>query len=732
MSVKNYVDWNVDSNRVLQWLYESMPARYSYQCQIHRANLAMQGKPSRNLYKEELESNLKRIPEEELSSDDRARCLCVPEGESFVVRRAVQNRMSQMSSGVDSYECVVNDPYMLIEPDTEDLLAAKCEQDYVENKLGTFSSIFSRDLTLYGMTAALVNYCPVTDKNEVLRINPKNVWFDTMYTSTGKERFRGYSTMISFAKLKEMLEKEKENEEINSMLEVPDRSMFNKNSQPDKHIKIGRKKITTINDLEIYIQDMNRLAASADLQGYPMSYFAEYDHDLNNCYNLGWYRTLATDAEAKTKSGYNGDDVELTVVYDLDRKVEFKVINRRFVISANHNAFCRTVVFPIHNPITDEETYRVEEFALECPLKFQFEEQAARDIASYPISPVFTLLDEHDKLCAWRAKREHVTKILSILRIETGGADATSLRKTLNVMGVILDDVQGDINSINFAYDYNPIDSQISYIENTIIAVLHAYDQFDALQAMGDRASAAESGMALGAIAQGLVVHQNAIMQMYAEIARQSLANRVVYSPSQEFAVTNYGQNSSITIQQMALNAIINVKPRLAKEIHEKTMASNAIAIASNFKEILTPDGVAYFLSQGMLGQAPRKLIASFINVPGASAQEVANAQLQAQNQAMMLQQNQQMYEQNPVSYEVNNVRRNATPEEMDQIIASFSGGAPMGGQGGAIEPPTDDLAESSPELLDMQQQEGAMNPNLEGMTPEMGSQMMNPNAMIG
>lgn len=725
------IDWNLDSNRVLQWIYESMPARYSYQCQIHRANLAMQGKPSRNIYKEELESNLKAIPEEQLSKDDRARCLCVPEGESFIVRRAVQNRMSQMSSGVDTYECTINDPYMLIEPDTEDLMAAKCQQDYIESRLDGLSAVFSRDLTLYGMTAALVNYCPITDKNEVLRINPKNVWFDTMYTSTGKERFRGYSTMISFAKLKEMLEAEAENEQINDMLEVPDRSMFNKNSEPDKHIKIGKKKITTINDLEIYIQDMNKLAASPDLQGYPMDYFAEYDHDLNNCYNLSWYHTFATDPEAQTRSGYNGDDVELTIIYDLDRKVEFKVINRRFVISANCNSFRRNIVFPIHNPITDNVTFRSEQYTLDCPLKFEFEEVSGRDAFPYPISPIFTLLDEHDKLCAWRAKREHVTKILSILRIETGGADATSLRKVLNVMGVILDDVQGDINSINFAYDYTPIDSQIAYIEDTIIKDLSAYDQFDALQAMGDRASAAESGMAQGAVAQGLSVHQKTIMRMYADIARQCLANRVVYSPSQEFPVTNYGQNSSITIQQMALNAIIDVKPKLAREIREKTMAANAITIASNFKDVLTPEGVAYFLAQGMLGQAPRKLLASFINVPGASQEEVANAQLQAQNQAEMLRQNQQAYEQNPVEYETSNVRKNATPEEMDQIIAGLNGAASQMG-GGAIEPPTSNIDQATPELIDMAGQEGAMNPNLAGMTPEMGSQMMNPNAMVG
>ena len=312
MSAKNYIDWDNDYNYPLQWIYESMPARYSYQCMIHRVNLAMQGKPSKNLYKAELESNLKNLSEADMSKEDKARCLCVPEGESFVLRKAVQNRMNQMAGGVESYECEINDPYLIVDDETVDLLAAKCHQDYIESDLESFSSVFSRDLTNYGVAAVLVQYCPVTEKNDIVRINPKNIWFDTMYTTTGKERFRGYSTMISWSKLKEMIERDKD--EINYNLQVPDRSVYNKNDKMDSHIKVGRKKITTLNDLEIYIQDMNKLAVAPDLQGYPLSYFSEYDHDLNNCYNLSWYRTFATDPEAKTRSGYNGDDVELTVI----------------------------------------------------------------------------------------------------------------------------------------------------------------------------------------------------------------------------------------------------------------------------------------------------------------------------------------------------------------------------------------------------------------------------------
>lgn len=128
----------------------------------------------------------------------------------------------------------------------------------------------------------------------------------------------------------------------------------------------------------------------------------------------------------------------------------------------------------------------------------------------------------------------------------------------------------------------------------------------------------------------------------------------------------------------------------------------------------------------------PAELAASFVNIPSVSEQEMALAQQQAQNQAMMLKQNQMAYEQNPVPYEVDNVMQNATPEEVDQVIAALNGSVQQGG--GAIEPPTDNLAssQSAVDLLDMQGQEGAMDAGLAGLTPEMASQAMNPNAMVG
>lgn len=731
----DFIDWNHDWNYPIQWLEESDSARTSYHYWLWRASLAKLGKPCKNLYQEELKSNLSKV-----DSVDRAKyeeyCRCVPEGTSFAIKKAVDNRANQMASGVDTYEYKINDPFGIIDDDTEDLLSAQCQIDYVRNRLNILSATFSRDLTWAGLAAVIVKYDPVSDKNKVLRVNPKNVWFDTKYSSLGLERFRGYSTMISWKKLKEMIAND-DNEEVNLDIKAPDRSILKEEDDGkgkkvwnvDKSAKYSNRKIRTLNGLDIYVEDINRLATSTQLSG-GISQFDEYDHDLRTCYNLNWYHTYASDPKVSSKSLYNGDDVELTVLYDLDQKIEFKIINRRYVISANGKAFHRKIAFTITNPVTGEQKTRMDDFCLDCPLKIQFEEEENMDKFPHPWSPVFSLLDTHDELCGWRAKRDHVSKILSILRIETNAADAASLRGVLNIMGIVLDDIQGDINSINFQYDYTPIDSEIAFREQRIQQILHSYDQFDALQAMGDRASAAESGMALGAVAQGLSTHQNAIMQLYADIARQCIANRVAYSPRQDFPISNYGSNSSVSIQQMALDAIINVRPAMAVQVHEKAVAANALQLVANLAQsgLVNKDGIAYLMERALMGTVPRKVASSFVREQGPSQEEIALAQQQAQNEAMALQQNQQAYEQNPVPYEVDNVMQTQSPDDIDAIIDELSGGQPI--------PDERQLAEMSangggPQGVDMEMQDGAMSTGLDGLTPETGGEYANPNSML-
>ena len=717
----SYVDFNADFSYPLQWIWESTTARWAYQRFIWRSSLAQQGKPCRNTYQEELKSNLEKA-DPLVRSKYKDRCEKVPAGRSFALKRAVDNIAAQMAGGVDSYNYQVNDPYMIIDDDTEDLLSAKCQQDYIENNLQLLAPVFSDDIMWYGMAAAVVKYCPERDKNLVLRIHPKNVWFDTRYSSTGAERFRGYSTMISWKKLKNMIEEDK-NEEVNLNIKAPDGTPVKERGEGkkkevwlDKSAKYSNRKIRSLNGLDIYVESLNKLATSPNLAP-GLTDFIEYDHDLRTCYNLGWYHSFATDPEKRTDSGYNGDDVELTIMYDLDKHIEYKIINRRYVISANKKAFKRKIQFKWIDPRTGMEQARLDDFCLECPLKFQFEKTNNMDIAPHPWAPVFPLLDSHDELCGWRARREHVSKILSILRIDTNGADAESLVGMLNIMGGIFDNLQGDVTSLVLNYNYDPIDSEIAHLENQIQQVLHAYDQFDALQSMGDRASAAESGMATYAVAQGLAVHQNALMDLFADIARQCIANRVAYSSRMEFPVVNKGEYKALTVQQMALSAVIDVKPKLAKQLQEKQIAANAMALLGTLGQQLSKEGQAYLMEQALYGTMPRKMAATFVKEAGPSPEELALAQQQAQNDAMALQQNQQMYEANPLPYEVEAAMQNYSPDEIDTAIKQL---------GGEEEP----VEESSVELLDMAGQPGSMAVDMEGMTPELGSTLANMNGV--
>jgi len=204
-------------------------------------------------------------------------------------------------------------------------------------------------------------------------------------------------------------------------------------------------------------------------------------------------------------------------------------------------------------------------------------------------------------------------------------------------------------------------------------------------------------------------------MDLFADIARQCIANRVAYSSRMEFPVVNRGSYRSLTIQQMALTAVIDVKPKLAKQLQERQIAANAMALLGTLGQQLSKDGKAYLMEQSLYGTMPRKMAATFIEEAGPDPQELALAQQQAKNDAMALQQNQQMYQTDPLPYEVNEAIRTYSPDEIDTAIRQ------LGGEEQPVE-------ESSVELLDMEQQPGSMALDIEGQTSELGSQLANMN----
>ena len=137
------IDFNNQWSYPIQWIEESRFARERYQRDLFRVSLAMQGKPWKNLYQEELDSNIKNIHDPTQREEFKKACLCVPEGESFELARAVNKRANQVASGVDYYEYQIDDPFMTIDNNASDKMAALCEQEYAQSNLGMKSAMFS-------------------------------------------------------------------------------------------------------------------------------------------------------------------------------------------------------------------------------------------------------------------------------------------------------------------------------------------------------------------------------------------------------------------------------------------------------------------------------------------------------------------------------------------------------------------------------------------------------------
>ena len=89
---------------------------------------------------------------------------------------------------------------------------------------------------------------------------------------------------------------------------------------------------------------------------------------------------------------------------------------------------------------------------------------------------------------------------------------------------------------------------------------------------------------------------------------------------------------------------------------------------------------------------------------------------------AKQIAQNEMMYNDNPTQYEMEEVQEQASPEEMDAVIAQMNG---------AIEPPMEQAPGVGVEGIDMPAQDGAYVGDMEAVSPEMGAMTANPNAMI-
>ena len=81
--------------------------------------------------------------------------------------------------------------------------------------------------------------------------------------------------------------------------------------------------------------------------------------------------------------------------------------------------------------------------------------------------------------------------------------------------------------------------------------------------------------------------------------------------------------------------------------------------------------------------------------------------------------QNQQMYMSDPLPYAVQQAMNTYSPDEIDTAIAQLGGERP------------DVRTEEDLNLVDMEQQDGALNLDIEGQTSELGAMLANPNSMV-
>ncbi len=746
ITMSTALNFNCDWNYPLQCLRESELIRAQYHGLMTQVDKAMENEAVINGFQTELQSHINSESDVAKRTALENFCRTIEPAFDDSLSKAVNNRTDQVATGVDKFNYTVFDPYSTLDDEINDRMSSMCMRNYVQSGLEFLAPTFARDLDKYAMCCAYVDYNDKKQIAKVTRFNPKNVWWDTRYSATGEERFRAWSKMISWRKLKLLID----DYTINTGLEVPETSIFTEKVKDGKKeiivkSRIRNKHLKTLNDMDVYIDDMNKMAENADFQNRAVIQgdYGDYSHTLINCYNLNYYRSWSTDSEVRSKSLYNSDDVELTTFYDLDNGIEFIIINRIFVIAANSKAFHRRIAMRVEDPRNGTIRTVAKKVELPCPLVFGYRYAEIRDNFPYPYSIVMKYIPYFDRIIANESKKLTIQKIVTRLRVRADAGNARELSHDLGIFGQIFTDLQGDVSTLQLGYDFTPIQNQIQEDKQAIVDGMNAYNTYDLMLTMGNRASAQEAGLVKDSIAQGVVTLSLALETFYAEVTRASLMQFVVYGNNSKLGIINRGRYSTVALQEMALDAIIDVKTKSTAQTIQQRLATNVLQLAATFKDSPMIDNevwLPFAFSMASYGQIPVAIARTFVKQPDQSPEDKAAARQNAANTAVALQQNQQMYQTDPIPYEVRQAMGNLSPAEQQGLLKQLSSGqsqpqitqeelsahglspqdvAALTGNGGV---PTYNNAETSG-------QSGAAVGGMPGMTSDSGAIAGNPNA---
>lgn len=639
-----YIDPNAEYGYVIQWIEESKRALLPRIKQASRNQSAYNHIPSRNTYRDlaqkfDVKQALQRGVSQETIDSIKCAGELIPDGKNDIVFKTVETNVNQLSGGIGQFEMQILDKTQVLDTNLEQMLALADEQIYYMYGLDKLRDTSVRELMLYGATYYYPTFNKETKDIEVELISLSNIILDPIRYRRTSPRYIGFHKMISWQDL-------------------------------EKEVEFKRGFMKTINDAQLQAKNIQDLMNNPNIKS---SMFNEQEvrsmnQIINSCYTGEKYTSNAFTPEGKAKQKYQGEDVEISYIWDLTTGDRFTVVNRKFIIDKIEKDL------DVATKVETETAYEVIESKLLKRIKSPIIEIPYKIVPNYPypITPLDMYMDDFDELCSIMSLKKHNESIAGTMTPYGSEYDLALLTTSANISGVGVSGMDGTVGFLNKQYDPSFLDSRIQEREQRIKEAMNAYSQIDMAMMIGDRASAKEVSANQGAVASGhnALIHNLEIG--FSEIIRVVNLLLVKYNSDKTIKVQIDGELETVPVEKLALDAILNVrlKSEIEQERQQKAlMASQLLNIGVNNQYINQEVFVPKMLSIAFGNLFTRAEIKSMITMP-VNQQALDTAQLQAQNHAKELQLEQDVVSQYPNERISNMLNAYMTPEDVAQFQA--------------------------------------------------------------
>lgn len=535
-------------NYVLDYIKESITSRESLKALVDRATKAYKGEPYSNSYKKIVDHYKTIIKDRRKLEEFEKYCGNIQSKSNMTVFNAIETVVSMAMGGASQFEFLPYDKYQDMDPKTIDKMCAAAEHFFDYNKIDALMSQIVKQIGLQG--GSYLHIKPSKNKNDasfkVSLIDAYRMLNDPYRNKTNSSRYIGFTQMESWGAVKANVYKTKTGYVLKS-----------------------------INEVDAYLDEVT----NAINNGGTLSAGSRYDikGDLDTFYS-GYITMVKSDVNKSPsdKYQYRGDDIEVSYLYDLEENMYFEVVNRKYIIVAKPNPLNKNIKIKYVDS-SGKQKVRTKSVSLDSPfVEIPFIKASWE---TYPVSPLFYVLDDFDSICSIESVIYHNLSIMAPINFIGSSYDAEIISRAAQISGEMIEGVMGQTSVFSKSHDMSPSLSAIARYEERIKRVLGATDQFELQGMIGNRASAQEVSSANGAVSQRLNSLLANIECGMSELANKFFKMYVIFTDNEELSFSYNGTYAEASLDELSSDCIVRGRLKSSIRLEQAQQSRNSLQV---------------------------------------------------------------------------------------------------------------------------------------------------------